>query len=836
MVIAPPPRRSLGHESAASFASSSSSTSPTKSRICKKLVLKGQAGAHGASYTLYLRAELPSHDTPSASYPLITETGIELEDALVHRLDASGAAPALSASAAAAASSLGIPLSVNHDLSTSFIDIPTTSSAHPPGVRRASSAFTSIEHPDDEGDLPRVIVQNNGCISLVTTERSQPISSSSSPPKSSSFMITLHLRVNLLSSPPLAPYTIRLPKPFCLNNYMRFTADETICGSSREIAVEVDPPVHARDTAPAETLRSPTQLSQPPSDDVDITILEPPSDDSDQDDYSAVITGHFQSCDAVTIRLAPNDAGDLNVPDVAHDNIVLACALQAKSASSTINYKPLPTHLGKAEGLDPRLEAFEFDATVVLHRPFYPGLEHEICLYLQLRSPIPGHADWIPGAVDASHGILSWGMGSIPLASPDRADEHANAPSKSFATSSATENLIWPDANLTAEEENLINVAPPKDLDDTAFDFSVDRGEPTTFKQRRFSLPSSSSGPSDSSSALSRDNGVGSKEEGLIARPDLLIVVFNVLPLTQSTEPLTLNIRGMVGISKTIGDGQSSFPVVSIPSVANVSPPEIHLVTEAGKVEADITAEDPNASILTIPANRSLQQQPATSPPIVPIPTQEIVDRVLKLIQAHDVVVSQDQLQKSLPSALSDESATREVAADVHRTGGFLGQSGVVFRVSHLLWTLALTYMLFMMFNASQVADQALLHKIDELTRIIETRLADHSIPLQASVASPLDQFSPAAQSQTTSFTSADNGQGPSDSDEEDLRANMPLWYEAQSDLSSYSDATADHNAPIMSQATPQTGLVSSVTSLVVTTLSLPLLILRQIVRSLFGG
>ena len=193
-----------------------SATPDPSSRICKKLVLKGHATQRGASYTLFIKAELP-HNPKAQTYSLLPEKNVRLKDAVVHPLDLAGAAPALSGSAARAASYLGIPLSINHDLSTSLLgsDGRTTPSSRRRSIgsaRRPSDSFSS-------SSVPRVTVSNFN-INLVAPplfglDSSSNVAETSRGPSTPSrknvagFIIILQLEVGLASTPPRGPYMVR---------------------------------------------------------------------------------------------------------------------------------------------------------------------------------------------------------------------------------------------------------------------------------------------------------------------------------------------------------------------------------------------------------------------------------------------------------------------------------------------------------------------------------------------------------------------------------------------------------------------------------------------------
>ncbi len=286
--------------------------SPSRSRICKKLVLKGHASSSGASYTLFLKVQLPTSDREE-SFFLLSDPYLELQDAIVHRLDPHGTAPALSTSAATAANSLGIPLSIDHDMNDSLIDFDLHKSQKP-----------SLSAKSDQSHLPSVIRCDDGRFMLRTSVRTSPRSkqASASQPTSVSYMVTLNLQVPPSSKPPFAPFSVRLAVPVCLNNFMRFTVDEDIgdeLGLSG-ITVEVDPPIlplsgqrkaSTRRSSLGSNHRAPSTVSLS-DDEADVTLLGSRSvdddDGSDLGEDDSAIVGPFHACDALVVRIAAQQA------------------------------------------------------------------------------------------------------------------------------------------------------------------------------------------------------------------------------------------------------------------------------------------------------------------------------------------------------------------------------------------------------------------------------------------------------------------------------------------------------------------------------------------------
>ncbi len=79
----------------------------------------------------------------------------------------------------------------------------------------------------------------------------------------------------------------------------------------------------------------------------------------------------------------------------------------------------------------------------------------------------------------------------------------------------------------------------------------------------------------------------------------------------------------------------------------------------------------------------------------------EVLRQALAIISAHNATLN---------------GANRQQVAEPIREQGH----GWIFRLSHLLWTLFLTAMMVMLFNAGQSANRDLSNKLEELARIIE--------------------------------------------------------------------------------------------------------------------
>ncbi len=528
-----------------------SSSSPSKTRLCKKLVVKGHASSSGASYTLFLKVQVPTCDS-QRSYELLADPAVHLQDAIVHRLDASGAAPALSTSAATAGSSLGIPLSIDHEMNDSFIE-------HVP----KKGGRTSVSpRPNDSPDLPTIIRSDDGSIAIRTSSPSSPKSkhATASQQDFDLFMITLHMKAAPLSKPPVAPFSVRLAVPVCLNNFMRFTVDESIDSdfSLQGMAVEVDPPILPIATArnPLRRRSSTASSRRAPSidsfsdDEADVTLLASDSiNDAEYEQDDTAIVGPFHACDAIVIRIAAQQSGDL----IASGPVLRALpnALRAMEVVSSTTYQPV-TSKDLMPAMDPGVALHNgtsrvtFDAKLQLREPYFPGLDREVQLYVQLE-PAASILDWRPVAVDASRGILSWSFGrsastsSSPSQLPQITAGGARGPSQTFEIGDL---VVLPEPSQQGtDDEDLLSVAPPKGLNDADLDYSLDNVAPPSTKHRRFSLQSSTSTKNLPSQPPSEPSESASAPTGMLA------ITFSLLPVLQSSEPLIVTIRGSLTLA-----------------------------------------------------------------------------------------------------------------------------------------------------------------------------------------------------------------------------------------------------------------------------------------------
>ncbi|KAJ1581344.1 hypothetical protein NDA11_001425 [Ustilago hordei] len=713
-------------------------TPSARPRICKKLVIKGHASSSGASYTLFVKVQLPFSEHEMV-YGLFKDPIVELQEAIVHRLDASGAAPALSASAATAASSLGIPLSIDHELNDSFIDFE-----HKPKDRSKVLAA-----PNDQSNLPRVIRDDNGNIMLKTFSKSSPRSkpSTSSIQASSSYMITLNLLVSSSSKPPLSPFSVRLAVPSCLNNFMRFTVDESIdkdlgsCG----LAVEVDPPIlpvsrhlkspRRRPSSAASSRRAPSVVASL-CDEEDVTLLGTASgDDSDLEQDDSAIVGPFQACEALVIRIAAPQAGDLFLPEPPVRT--LSNALRAKKAISSISYQARVIQASERYVEEADDAQVEFRATIQLHQPFFPGLDREVMLYMQM-DPSVDVLSWQPTAVDASRGISSWSFGSVAssLSSPNQLPRIASDGALSKSPSLDIGDVVMlPDPTQQAgDEEDLLSVAPPKGIDDNDFDFSLDNAAATPSKQRRFSLQSAGSAkpyPSQPPSEPSESSG---------SSANMLVVAFNLLPVLQSDEPVVITVCGTVTLSSgpeiNVQDAdpikhhkglivpaalahEYALPPFPVAAPSMTTPQPLEQPTES--LEASLEASRETVQQQEYKHGLSTQ----SFKPTHDAPTDEILRQALAIIEAHNASLSdpsRNALVRQTPQALKEER----------------GRNWIL-HMSHYLWTLFLAALVLMLFNAGQTANRELAAKLDELSRIVEASartnahqlmvISDHPIP-----------------------------------------------------------------------------------------------------------
>lgn len=711
-------------------------STPSRLRICKKLVVKGHASSTGASYTLFLKVQLPISDREE-EYTLMKDPNIELQDAIVHRLDASGAAPALSTSAATAASSLGIPLSIDHEMNDSLIDFK-------PQQKGAGL--------NEQLSLPLVVRHHQG--NIVLRSSVSPHSKHANAPhhSSASYMVKLNLFTAPASKPPYAPFSVRLAVPSCLNNFMRFTVDESISEDFGlpDLAVEVDPPIlpvssQRRTKRP----RSSAASSQTPSvmslsdDQADVTLLASEQvDNSDFEQDDSAIVGPFQACEAIVIRLASERSGDLALHGSSYGT--LSNALRAKEASSSIKYHPRQSRASPASreagAEDPQganTTEVDFEATLQLQDPFFLGLDREVLLYLQL-DPQASIQEWKPTSIDASRGILSWSFGPVSSSSSSTSPQPKTTTRDSKSPTSENGDLVvLPEpSQQTTDDDDLLNEAPPKGIDADDFDFSLDNATAPSTKQRRFSLQSSSSMkrlPSPISSEPPDVPGTSSS---------MLMVAFALLPVLQSSEPVVITVRGTITLHRTLSATLTSQDLAQLPKglCAPAALSNLYFGPSAaslGSVSAQLQAPEQSLESLRASQETVLQSQVNKGLAAEGLnalgnaKTDDILRQALAIINAHN-------------SSLSDGKPS-DLAVQAHR-GRQGTASDFILRSSHLLWTLFLTAMMVMLFNASQTANRALSAKVDELARIIEASAMSHSqtFPLAFDPTHPTSTSEPA--------------------------------------------------------------------------------------------
>ncbi|GAC97591.1 hypothetical protein PHSY_005177 [Pseudozyma hubeiensis SY62] len=719
-------------------ATPSSASSPSKARICKKLVVKGHASNSASTYTLYLKVHLPTSHKKEG-YVLLAHGGVELHDAIVHRLDESGAAPALSTSAATAANVLGIPLSIDHGLNDSFIDY----AANDKSKEKHSAARR------DHSDLPAVVQSDDGKITIRPSVRPSPRSEHTSATRTSSsaYMVTLHLQVKPLSTPPYAPYSVRLAVPVCLNNYMRFTVDESIdtAFGLHGMAVEVDPPI-----LPVSAIRKPLRRKDSSGsshrassvvslsdDEADLTLLGADSvDDSEPEHDDTAIAGPFQACDALVLRIAAQQAGDFI--SVSHPLRVWPNALRAEKALSTIRYLPQKAEQGDSED---EATTVEFEATLHLYRPYFPGLDREVQLYLQLDSAVSPF-EWHPTTVDVSTGILSWSFGPLASSSPPTSQQSGRSLATSQVAPSAFEIgdlVVLPEpSQQTADDEDLLSVAPPKGINDADFDFSLDNAATTPNKQRRFSLQSSTSfrlPPSTPSSEPS---------EPSISSSNVLSLTLSLLPVLQIHKPLSICAKGSMMLPATLATAFRKGDLSELPR---------GLVAPASQIQSfgEVTLASVDAEkkpwLLEEQLNDSLVDSRET---VLQSHEQEKPSLVLRDTKAINFEEAEVILRRALAIIAAHDGSSRNAdrtAAVVARQGDLSGRnkqrtgSSWILPVSHLLWTLFLTAMVLMLFNAGQNANRALSAKLDELSRLLEIS-AQSTHPTTYHISVPLESNS----------------------------------------------------------------------------------------------
>lgn len=687
-------------------------------RICKKLVVKGHASSSGATYTLFLKIQLPATER-GETHVLIEDSAAELQEAIVHLLDASGAAPTLSASAATAASALRIPLSIRHDLNESLIEYE---------LRERGNAGSSSSS-SEPSDLPTVARSDDGKITFRTTNRSSPRSKhkSASHPTSSSYMVTLHLYTKPLSTPPTAPFSVKLAVPVCLNNYLRFTVDESIDSDFglHGMAVEVDPPIlpipsqrrPLRRRSSTASSRRPSSIVSHSDDEADLTLLGSDSgDEADPEHDNTAIVGPFHACKALILRMASQQAGDFVI--CHHPLYLLPNALRAEQGQSWIRYQ-LFRKAGDDSSDNAALRAY-FVAKLKLDKPYFPGLDREVQLYIQLGSDL-SILEWRPVKVDASRGILSWSFGSLASLSPLKSQQPNGAVDTNGDRVSGFEIgdlVVLPEpSQQAADEEDLLNVAPPKGIDNINLDFSVDNGAAPSAKKRRFSLQSSSSTRHLPSTPPSEQS------ESALGNNNVLAITLNLLPVLQGSEPLSVSVLGTLmltpALSKAIRSRDfSDLPRgLSAPAVANLTKGPFDVALVDAKQDQWPDAAKPNESLVDSRETVQKSQQEGKTGLVLHGTSatnageaEEILQKALAIIAAHNEILSKaDRGANSLTKHTEHSKQGRQESG-----------SGWVLHVSHLLWTLFLTAMILMLFNAGQTAHRTLSAKLDELSRLLQ--------------------------------------------------------------------------------------------------------------------
>lgn len=686
-------------------------------RICKKLVVKGHASSSGATYTLFLKIQLPATER-GETHVLIEDSAAELQEAIVHLLDASGAAPTLSASAATAASALRIPLSIRHDLNESLIEYE---------LRERGNAGSSSSS-SEPSDLPTVARSDDGKITFRTTNRSSPRSKhkSASHPTSSSYMVTLHLYTKPLSTPPTAPFSVKLAVPVCLNNYLRFTVDESIDSDFglHGMAVEVDPPIlpipsqrrPLRRRSSTASSRRPSSIVSHSDDEADLTLLGSDSgDEADPEHDNTAIVGPFHACKALILRMASQQAGDFVI--CHHPLYLLPNALRAEQGQSWIRYQ-LFRKAGDDSSDNAALRAY-FVAKLKLDKPYFPGLDREVQLYIQLGSDL-SILEWRPVKVDASRGILSWSFGSLASLSPLKSQQPNGAVDTNGDRVSGFEIgdlVVLPEpSQQAADEEDLLSVAPPKGIDNINLDFSVDNGAAPSAKKRRFSLQSSSSTRHLPSTPPSEQS------ESALGNNNVLAITLNLLPVLQGSEPLSVSVLGTLmltpALSKAIRSRDfSDLPRgLSAPAVANLTKGPFDVALVDAKQDQWPDAAKPNESLVDSRETVQKSQQEGKTGLVLHGTSatnageaEEILQKALAIIAAHNEILSK-----------ADRGANSLTKQEHSKQGRQESGSGWVLHVSHLLWTLFLTAMILMLFNAGQTAHRTLSAKLDELSRLLQ--------------------------------------------------------------------------------------------------------------------
>lgn len=490
------------------------------------------------------------------------------------------------------------------------------------------------------------------------------------------------------------------------------------------MAVEVDPPIlpipsqrrPLRRRSSTASSRRPSSIVSHSDDEADLTLLGSDSgDEADPEHDNTAIVGPFHACKALILRMASQQAGDFVI--CHHPLYLLPNALRAEQGQSWIRYQ-LFRKAGDDSSDNAALRAY-FVAKLKLDKPYFPGLDREVQLYIQLGSDL-SILEWRPVKVDASRGILSWSFGSLASLSPLKSQQPNGAVDTNGDRVSGFEIgdlVVLPEpSQQAADEEDLLSVAPPKGIDNINLDFSVDNGAAPSAKKRRFSLQSSSSTRHLPSTPPSEQS------ESALGNNNVLAITLNLLPVLQGSEPLSVSVLGTLmltpALSKAIRSRDfSDLPRgLSAPAVANLTKGPFDVALVDAKQDQWPDAAKPNESLVDSRETVQKSQQEGKTGLVLHGTSatnageaEEILQKALAIIAAHNEILSK-----------ADRGANSLTKQEHSKQGRQESGSGWVLHVSHLLWTLFLTAMILMLFNAGQTAHRTLSAKLDELSRLLQ--------------------------------------------------------------------------------------------------------------------
>jgi hypothetical protein len=279
----------------------------------------------------------------------------------------------------------------------------------------------------------------------------------------SSFVAVVQYEVSLLLAPPRWPFVVSVPIPRCLNNKLHFVSEEDDQNSKKDdsLTVEFDPPLVHRPQPRAHKSG-------------EGSIFDAGGDETrtmDEDkDSDAAIVGPFPATDTLVVRWANVQAGKGETPASSPGRYPMR--------AEAINGKMVVQALERSE--DMGSARITVAMVLSIKGASYPALDKTTALPLAF-SPSHG-AKWVPGTLNMrcnrSRTLQSWSTKEEETSVLSRSSSlNTFAPSASF-TDMVSSTLVGMKNTEAAveDEDNLVNIQPPKGVADISmsFDDSVD--------------------------------------------------------------------------------------------------------------------------------------------------------------------------------------------------------------------------------------------------------------------------------------------------------------------------------------------------------------------------